>query len=89
MSRKYIFHNPDGAYFISFAVVEWLDVFTRNEYKDIFLESLAYSQENKGMEIYAWCIMTNHIHIIFRSINGQKPELLIGDLKRFINLSST
>lgn len=35
------------------------------------------------MEIYAWCIMTNHVHLIFRSINGQKPELLIGDLKRF------
>ena len=83
MSRNYKFHNPDGAYFISFAVVEWLDVFTRNEYKDIFLESLAYSQENKGMEIYAWCIMANHVHLIFRSINGQKPELLIGDLKRF------
>jgi REP element-mobilizing transposase RayT len=60
MSRNYKFHNPNGAYFISFAIVEWLDVFTRNEYKDIFLESLTYSQENKGMEIYAWCIMTNH-----------------------------
>ena len=83
MSRNYKFHNPDGAYFISFAVVEWLDVFTRNEFKDIVLESLAYCQDNKGMEIYAWCIMTNHVHIVFRSINGQKPELLIGDFKRF------
>lgn len=25
MSRNYMFHNPEGAYFISFAVVEWLD----------------------------------------------------------------
>lgn len=25
MSRKYKFYNPDGVYFISFAVVEWLD----------------------------------------------------------------
>ncbi|OYT11180.1 MAG: hypothetical protein B6I18_05185 [Bacteroidetes bacterium 4572_112] len=46
MSRNYKFHNPDGAYFISFAVVEWLDVFTRNEYKDIVLDSLAYCQDN-------------------------------------------
>ena len=83
MSRNYKFHNPEGAYFISFAVVEWLDVFTRNEYKDIVLDSLAYCQDNKGMEIYAWCIMTNHVHLVFRSINGQKPELLIGDFKRF------
>ncbi len=35
------------------------------------------------MEIFAWCIMTNHIHLIFRSVKGQKAELLIGDFKRF------
>jgi REP element-mobilizing transposase RayT len=83
MSRNYKFHNPDGVYFISFAVVEWLDVFTRNEYKDIVLNSLRYCQQEKGMEIFAWCIMTSHIHLIFRSAGEQKPELLIGDFKRF------
>lgn len=35
------------------------------------------------MEIFAWRIMTNHMHLVFRSINGQKPELLLGDFKRF------
>jgi len=29
MNRNYKFHNPEGVYFISFAVVGWLDVFTR------------------------------------------------------------
>jgi len=83
MSRNYKFHNPEGAYFVSFAVVEWIDVFTRNEYKDILLESLSYSQQNKGMEIYAWCIMTNHLHLVFKSIGENKPENLLGDFKRF------
>jgi len=83
MSRNYKFHNPEGLYFVSFAVVYWLDVFTRNVYKDILIESLKYCQKQKGMEIIAWCIMTNHVHLIFRSINGEKPELLLGDLKRF------
>lgn len=83
MSRNYKFHNPEGLYFISFAVVGWLDVFTRNEYKDLFLENLEFCQKNKGLEIHAWCIMTNHVHLVFRSINGQNPELLLGDLKRF------
>ena len=55
MSRNYKFHNPQGVYFVNFAVVEWIDVFTRNEYKDILLESLRYCQQEKGMEIYAWC----------------------------------
>ncbi|NOQ24592.1 MAG: transposase [Bacteroidales bacterium] len=87
MSRNYKFHNPEGAYFISFAVVEWLDIFTRNEYKNILIDSLHYCQKEKGMEIFAWCIMTNHIHLIFRSVKGQKPQLLIGDYKRFTSKS--
>jgi len=82
MSRNYKFHNPEGAYFISFAVVEWIDVFTRNEYKDILLERLSYSQQNKGMEVYAWCLTTNHIHLVFKSIGENKPENLLGDFKR-------
>jgi REP element-mobilizing transposase RayT len=83
MSRNYKFHNPEAAYFVSFAVVEWLDVFTRNEYKDILIDSLSFCQKEKGMEIYAWCIMTNHVHLVFRSIGTQPPELLLGDFKRF------
>jgi REP element-mobilizing transposase RayT len=83
MSRNYKFHNPDGVYFISFAVVEWLDVFTRNEHKNSIIDSLHYCQKEKGMEVFAWCIMTNHVHLIFRSATEQKPELLLGDFKRF------
>ena len=83
MSRNYKFNNPEATYFVSFAVVEWLDVFTRNEYKNIIIDSLQFCQKEKGMKIYAWCIMTNHVHLIFRSAKGQKPELLLGDFKRF------
>ena len=87
MSRNYKFHNPVGLYFVSFAVVSWLDVFTRNECKDLVLESLEFCQKNKGMKIHAWCIMSNHAHLIFRSIENQKPELLLGDFKRFTSRS--
>ncbi|WP_236025395.1 transposase [Flavobacterium geliluteum] len=62
-------------------------MFTRNDYKDLFLESLVFCQKNKGLEIHAWCIMSNHVHLVFRSIKGQNPELLIGDLKRFTSQS--
>ena len=83
MSRNYKFKNPEGVYFVSFAVVEWIDVFTRNEYKDILLDSLRYCQQEKGMEIYAWCVMTNHVHLIFSSIKNEKPELILGSFNRF------
>jgi REP element-mobilizing transposase RayT len=83
MSRNYKFHNPEGAYFVSFAVVNWIDVFANEEYIEILLESLRFSQQKKGMEIYAWVVMTNHVHLVFRSIQGIKPEQLLGDFKRF------
>lgn len=83
MSRNYKFHNPEGVYFVSFSVVEWIDVFTRNEYKDIVVDCLRFCQLHKQMEIFAWCIMTNHVHLVFRSAGSQKPELLLADFKRF------
>ena len=55
MSRNYKFHNPEALYFVSFAVVGWLDAFIRNEYKDLLIESLEFCQEKKSMEIHAWC----------------------------------
>jgi len=47
------------------------------------LDSLQYCQQKKEMEIFAWCIMTNHVHLVFRSAGEKKPGLLIGDFKRF------
>ncbi|TNE30286.1 MAG: transposase [Bacteroidetes bacterium] len=83
MSRNYNFLNPDGIYFVSFSTVDWVDVFTRRVYCDLFLESMEYCRVNKGLTIYAWCIMTNHVHLIFSAESGRKPGDLIGDLKRF------
>jgi hypothetical protein len=42
MSTKYKFLNPDGVYFVSFATVYWVDIFTRNEYRDIVINSLTH-----------------------------------------------
>ncbi len=82
MSRKYKFHNPNGIYFISFSTVYWLDVFVREQYFDAMVESLAYCRENKGLELFAYCILTSHIHLIFRDKNGD-PGKLIKELKTF------
>ena len=49
MSRAYKFHKPDGLYFITFATVAWVDVFTRRDYKDIVVESLRFCQKEKGL----------------------------------------
>lgn len=83
MSTKYKFHNPGGIYFISFAVVDWIDVFTRKAYKDIIIESLKYCCAHKGLRLFAWCIMTNHIHLIFGDKEQFGHSELLRDFKKF------
>ena len=51
MSRKYKFHNESGLYFVSFATVYWIDVFTRQLYFDVLAESVSYCRKEKGMEM--------------------------------------
>ncbi|AKQ46768.1 transposase [Rufibacter radiotolerans] len=81
MSRSYKVRNQHYLYFVSFATVNWIDVFTRREYKDIFVESLKYCIKHKGLEVYAWCLMSNHAHLIIGS-TGEKLEYILRDLKR-------
>lgn len=82
MSRKYKFYNKQGLYFVSFATVHWLDIFTRDPYNFAIVESLDFCRKHKGMEIYAWCIMPSHIHLIFRA-KENNPGDLLRDLKTF------
>ena len=82
MSRKYKFGESTGAYFISFATVYWIDVFTRDMYFSVITASLDYCRKNKGMEIYGYCIMPSHVHLIFRSAEAD-PSGLIRDFKGF------
>ena len=82
MSRKYKFKNLEGIYFVSFATVYWIDVFVRDEYFGIIAESLDYCRKNKGMEIFAWCILPSHVHLIFRA-KENNPGVLIKELKTY------
>lgn len=82
MSRNYKFLNKEGAYFVSFATVYWIDVFTRLKYFQILINSLDYCRKNKGMILFAYCIMPNHVHLILRSANND-PSGLMRDFKGF------
>ena len=81
MAVTYQINNQDGLYYLTFQVVGWADIFSRKCYRDIVVESLNYCRENKGLEIYAYVIMTNHIHLILRSSRSDLSGA-IRDLKR-------
>lgn len=65
----------------SSATVNWIDVFTRQVYFNVLVESINYCRSVKGMELYCYCFMPSHVHFIFRSSNDQPSELL-RDFKR-------
>jgi putative transposase len=83
MSRKYKIRDQDKLYFVTFTVIQCLDVFIRKEYKDIFLESLRYCQQNKGLEVYAYCIMSSHVHLIIGRHGNSSLEGIIRDVKKY------
>lgn len=82
MSRKYKFWDSQRQYFISFATVHWIDVLTRNEYRDEIIKSWQYCQANKGLQIYAWCIMPSHVHMLISS-SGKPLEDIVGGMKSY------
>lgn len=86
MSEKYKIRDQDRAYFVTFATEGWVDVFTRSQYKDIVLDSLRYCQKEKGLIIYGWCLMTNHIHLIVGRRGENKIEEIIRDFKKFTSV---
>jgi len=81
MSRNYKFRDQEKLYFVSFSTVNWIDVFIRREYKDIVVDSLQYCVANKGLQIYAWCIMSSHVHLIIGTV-GDKMQDILRDMKR-------
>jgi REP element-mobilizing transposase RayT len=87
MSTKYKIRDPEGVYFVTFTVIRWLDVFTRQEYRDIFIESLRYCQKNKGLALYAYCIMSSHVHLIISQHGERELQGTIRDIKKYTSLA--
>lgn len=83
MSTKYKFNDIEAAYFITLTVVDWIDVFTRNIYRDILLDSFNFCQGKQGLQIHAWVLMPNHFHMICSFINNANPGMVIKNIKSF------
>jgi len=82
MSQGYQIVNQSAIHYMTFQVVDWVDIFTRQVYRDIVLDSFRYSQKEKGLWLYAYVIMSNHIHLIAASKDGKLSDL-VRDIKKF------
>jgi putative transposase len=82
MSFAYKIHDQHKMYYITLTVNQWANVFTKTKYIDIIIDSLKFCQMKKGLKIYAWVIMSNHIHLIISSDNNKLSDIL-RDFKKY------
>ena len=84
MGFKYAIRS-DKLHFLTHTVVDWIDVFTRRELADVIVYSLNYCIEKKGLEVYVWCLMPSHLHMIARAAEKSENDLssIMRDFKKF------
>ena len=78
----YNIQQQDLPHFMTFTVVDWADIFSRKNYRDLILESFNFCRKEKGMILNAYVIMSNHIHVVMGSKNGNLSDL-VRDFKKF------
>jgi putative transposase len=82
MSERYKAFDPEAPYFITFTLVEWIPLFTNQQFATIVVDSLKYCVQNKGLLIYGYCIMPSHVHLIVQSHKNPLGSI-IRDFKKF------
>lgn len=80
---RYKIIDQKGLNFITITVVGWIDLFTRKEICEMILKSLTYCRNEKGLKIFGYVVMSNHIHLILRASGGTDLSSIIRDFKSF------
>ena len=75
--------NEGMVHFVTMTVVGWIDVFTRENHKMAIVNSLKYCQKTKGLEIYGWCLMPSHLHMIISAKDDLNLSDILRDFKKF------
>ena len=81
MTTGYHINHQANAYFMTFTVVDWVDVFTRKIYRDIIIDCFTYCRNFKSLQVWAYVIMSNHVHCILSAKNENLSDIL-RDFKR-------
>jgi len=74
---------PGGLYFLTMTIVDWVDIFTRPVYKHIIVDALKFCKEKKGLKLYAWVLMSNHLHLIAAAEENKNLSDILRDFKGF------
>ncbi|MGO9581165.1 MAG: REP-associated tyrosine transposase [Desulfobaccales bacterium] len=80
MRTRYTIRELGVSYFITCTVVKWIPIFTRKPYFDILIDTLQFCRQHKGLKIYAYAILDNHLHLV---VAADKLADTIRDFKSY------
>ncbi|MEO6831086.1 MAG: transposase [Chitinophagaceae bacterium] len=83
MATRYRFGDSTIPHFITYSVVQWADALSRPAYKDIIVQSLRYCIQEKGLVVYGYVIMSNHVHLIASTTSSIPLQDIMRDHKKF------
>ena len=70
---RFRFGEGGKPHFLTAATVEWVTVFGMPGIADIVIQGLRFAREQRGMKIFAYAIMENHMHLVAQANN--LPEI--------------
>src|SRR4030095_4132408 len=70
-------------YFWTATINSWYRLLEKDEYKDVIIDSLQYLSDADKIDVYAFIIMPNHIHLIWRINEPNGKESPQGSLLNY------
>jgi putative transposase len=80
---RYKITNQNAIHFLTFTIIDWIDLFSRKDYSIVVCESLNFCVNEKQLEIYSYVIMSNHVHIICKVNEPNNLSDVIRDFKKY------
>ena len=77
-AEGYKIRDQSAIHFLTFSIMGWIDIFSRQRYRDLILESFQFCRVNKNLRIGAFVIMTNHIHTIWTAADSNLSDIIRG-----------
>jgi putative transposase len=87
-AEGYKIRDQGATHFLTFSIMGWIDIFTRQSYRDLILDSFEFCRKNKRLEISGYVIMSNHIHTIWTALNNNLSDI-IRDFKTYTSKAIT
>jgi putative transposase len=69
--------------FFTATILEWKPLLEKDLYKDIIISSLRFLYNDKRADIYAFVIMPNHIHLLWKIRNGKHYDDVQRDFMKY------